>query len=326
VAYGDRSRTFTGFAAFGWEPATLLGAGEPRQVVAAGVMQPFFGVMGVPLALGRGFLPAEDAPGRDDVVVLGYALWQRAFGGDRRVLGRKVVVDGRPRVVVGVMPPGHDYPGHCDLWIPLALDRAAMDVHSVESHGLNAVARLRPGVTPRQAEADLDRVVRELRPIYPGHFTERQGPSVPTLERTLLGRARTPLLALLAAVGLLLLLACANVANLLLLRAQERARDLAMRRALGATPRRLLGQLAGEALLLTACAAIFGTVAAAASLRVVRALLPIDMPRADQLAIDGRVLAFALGAALVTTLLVALVPAVWLLRGGGGVALRGKAA
>src|SRR6185503_19041419 len=304
VEYGTRSRSFSGFAAYGWRQATLLGGGEPTQLVAARVMQPFFGTLGVEAALGRGFRPAEDTPGRDDVVVLSHRLWQGAFGGARGVLGRKVVLDGKPRVVVGVMPAGFDFPGHAELWVPMALDRAELDAKTIESHGLNALARLRPGVSLERAEADLDRVVRELDTVYPGHFGEREGVGLLTLERTLLGGSRTPLLSLLAAVGLLLLLACVNVANLLLLRAQQRQREVAVRDALGASPWRLFGQLLGEALVLSALAALLGVVAARLSLAGVRALLPTNLPRAEALAVDWRVLGFAALLGMASTLLV----------------------
>jgi putative ABC transport system permease protein len=325
VEYGARSRAFTGFAAYTWGQATLLGGGEPRQLVTARVMQPFFGTLGVEPTLGRGFSPAEEAPGRDDVVVLSHPLWQGAFGGAGGVLGRKVVLDGRPRVVVGVMPPGFDFPGHAELWVPMALDRGELDQKTIESHGLNAVARLRSGVTLERAEADLDRVVRELAPQYPEHFGEREGPSLVTLERTLLGRSRTPLLSLLGAVGLLLLLACINVANLLLLRAQQRQREVAVRDALGASPWRLFGQLLGEALVLSASAALLGVVAARLSLAGVRALLPTGLPRAEALALDWRVLGFAALLGMACTLLVSTAPAWWLRRGRGAAALRGAA-
>jgi predicted permease len=323
--YGARARAFSGFAAFTWGQATLLGGDQPRQLVAARVMQPLFPVLGVRPLLGRTFLPVEDAPGRDEAVVLSHRLWQQAFAGDRRVLGKKVVLDGRPRVVVGVMPVGLDYPGHAELWVPLALDRAALDAESIESHGWNAVARLRPGVTVERAAADLDRVVRELRPLYPGHFGEREGVAVHSLESTMLGPSRTPLLALFGAVSLLLLLACVNVANLLLLRAQQRQREVAVRDALGASPWRLFGQLLGEALLLSLLAAAFGVVAARLSLAGVRALMPADLPRGETLALDWRVLGFAVLAAALCTLLVSTAPGWWLRRGRGAAALRGAA-
>ncbi|HXT52669.1 MAG TPA: ADOP family duplicated permease [Thermoanaerobaculia bacterium] len=325
VEYGTRSRALSGFAAYGWRQATLLGGGEPTQLVAARVMQPFFGTLGVEAALGRGFRPAEDTPGRDDVVVLSHRLWQGAFGGARGVLGRKVVLDGKPRVVVGVMPAGFDFPGHAELWVPMALDRAELDAKTIESHGLNALARLRPGVSLERAEADLDRVVRELDTVYPGHFGEREGVGLLTLERTLLGGSRTPLLSLLAAVGLLLLLACVNVANLLLLRAQQRQREVAVCDALGASPWRLFGQLLGEALVLSALAALLGVVAARLSLAGVRALLPTNLPRAEALAVDWRVLGFAALLGMASTLLVSTAPAWWLRRGRGAAALRGAA-
>ena len=324
--YAARNRAFSGFAAFTWGQATLLGGDQPRQLVAARVMQPLFPVLGVRPLLGRTFLPAEDAPGRDEAVVLSYGLWQQAFSGDEGVLGKKVVLDGRPRVVVGVMPAGFDYPGDAALWVPLAIDRAALDAQSIESHGWNAVARLRPGVTVERAVADLDRVVRELRPLYPGHFGEREGVSIYTLESTVLGSSRTPLLALFGAVTLLLLLACVNVANLLLLRAQQRQREVAVRDALGASPWRLFGQLLGEALLLSLFAAVFGVVAARLSLAGVRALLPTDLPRGETLAVDWRVLGFAILAAALCTLVVSTAPGWWLRRRGrDAAALRGAA-
>ena len=321
-----RNRVFDAFGAYTWAPVTVLGGGEPRQVTGAMVMHGFFGAMGVPPHLGRTFRPDEDAPGRDEVVVLSHSFWQAGFGGAGAVLGRQVVVDGRPRVVVGVMPPGFEHPASADLWLPMALDRAALDEESIRSHGLNGVGRLRDGVTFEAALADLDRVTRELGAEYPGHFEPKEGIQLFTLERTLLGRTRTPLLALLAAVGFLLLLACANVANLLLLRAEERRRELAVRRALGASPRRLLGQLLGEGLALSLAAALLSVVVTRLSLSGVRALLPPDLPRADGLAVDWRVLGFALLVALATTLLVSLAPA-WRMRGGRGTAaLRSAAA
>ncbi|HEV8632388.1 MAG TPA: ADOP family duplicated permease [Thermoanaerobaculia bacterium] len=325
VEYGEWARTLDGFAAFTWGQATLLGGDQARQLVCARVMQPLFPVLGLAPVLGRGFLPAEDAPGRDEAVVLSHALWRGAFGGDRQVLGRKVVLDGRPRVVVGVMPVGFDYPGHADLWVPLAIDRAALDAETIKSHGLNAVARLAPGVSLERAARDLDRVVGELAALYPGNYGPRDGVRLITLERTLVGGARTPLLSLLAAVGLLLLLACVNVATLLLLRAQERRRELAVRDALGASPWRLLGQLLGEALLLSLLAALLGLLGARASLAGVRVLLPADLARADALAIDWRVMGFAVAVAIATTLLVSTIPGWWLRRGRGAAALRGAA-
>ncbi len=325
LGFGERARALEGFAAYGWGQATLLGGGEPRQLVAARVMHPFFRVLGVAPARGRGFLPGEDMPGGDQAVVLSHRLWQQAFAADTGVLGRKVLLDGRPRVVVGIMPPGFDYPGHAELWVPLAIDPAALDAETARSHGLNAVARLRAGDEGGRAERDLDRVVRELAALYPGGYGPRDGVRLITLERSLVGRARTPLLALLAAVGLLMLLACVNVATLLLLRAQERRRELAVRDALGASPWRLLAQLLAEGLWIAALAGCLGVVVARLSLDGVRALLPADLPRAEGLAIDWRVLGFAAAAALLTTALVSAAPAWWLRQRGGAAALRGGA-
>jgi putative ABC transport system permease protein len=309
VEYGARARAFTAFAAFGWGQQTLLGAGEPTQLRVAGVGHRFFDVIGVRPVLGRTFMAAEDAPGRDGVVLLSHALWQQAFGGSPAVLGRKVVVGGEPCEVVGVMPAGFAYPARAAMWRPLAIDTAALDAETITSHGLNAVARLRPDVDVAAARRDLGRVVGELDRVYPGHFDRGDGVVVEPLAATLLGDVRAPLLALLGAVGFLLLLACANVANLLLLRAEERARELAMRRALGASPLRLLAGLLSEGLALSLAAAVVGLLASRLGLAGVRALLPANLPRADAIAVDWRVLAASLGVAVVTALLVSLAPA-----------------
>jgi putative ABC transport system permease protein len=309
VEYAARARSFDGVAAHGWGRVTLLGGGEPLQVTGAKVTLPFFAVLGVQPALGRSFLPAEGVPGRDGVVVLSYALWQGAFGGAADVLGRKVVVGGEPCEVVGVMPRGFDFPGRAALWRPMAIDVAALDADTITSHGLSAVARLRPGVTADAARRDLDRVVRELAAEYPGHFDEADGVALPSLERTLVGRVRSPLLALLCAVGLLLLLACANVANLLLLLAEQRGRELAVRRALGASPARLVALLFSEGLVLSLLAAVLGVVATWAGLGGLRALLPADLPRLEGLAVDWRVLGVGVLLAAGTALLVSIAPA-----------------
>jgi putative ABC transport system permease protein len=323
VDYGARSRSFESFAAYRWSNLTVLGAGEPVQVRVAGVGHQLFAVLGVRPALGRTFLPAEDRPGHDAVVVVSHDFWQQALGGTADVLGRKIVVDGEPCDVVGVMPAGFSYPSRAALWRPLAIDVAALDAETLTSHGLGAVARLRPGVTAATAEADLDRVVRELDALFPGHFDERDGVALQPLERVVVGSARTPLLALLGAVGFLLLLACANVANLLLLRAEGRARELAVRRALGASPLRLVGALLAEGFAMSLVAAALGVLATWLGLAGIRALLPADLPRVDGLAVHWRVLAVATALAGATTLLVSLAPALRLRAGTEALRLRG---
>ncbi|HEX7241057.1 MAG TPA: ABC transporter permease, partial [Longimicrobiaceae bacterium] len=213
-------RVFAGVAAYATGSPTLAGEGEPVPLRSASTSAGFFRTLGVSPMLGRGFRPEDNRPGSNRVVVLGHALWRQHFGGDRGLLGRQVLLNGREHTVVGVMPPGFDYPAGREAWTPLSYEERLVGPESRFNYMLQVVARTRPGTSPERLRDDLAAVTARIRESDP-----RKAPmsvaAVP-LREDLLGDVRTPLLVLLGAVGLVLLVACANVANLLLARAAAR--------------------------------------------------------------------------------------------------------
>jgi predicted permease len=320
TTYGDEAKTLQGIAGATSVGANLTGGDEPERVIGAAVTPNAFPILGVDPQLGRAFVEAEGAPGGDEVVVLGHGLWQRRFGGAPDIVGQVIQVNGRPRTVVGIMPAGFRLPldyreeRPSELWIPLVIDRA--NPGSWGNRGNVAFARLAPGVTPERASAELDIITHRW--IAEGYLHE-QGDrrwfrqAVPVRE-LLVGDVRRPMLILFGAVGLVLLIACANVANLMLARGDERRREIAIRTALGAARGRVIRQLLAESLVLAAAGAALGTALAWAGTRALIAIDPAALPRVTDARLDAGVLAFTTALALLTGILFGLAPALQLSR------------
>ena len=288
-----------------WSPNLGMPAGSER-VSGLRLTPDTLRMLGVAPALGR--LLAGDGTGADArSAVIGHGLWQRRFGGDPRIVGRSLRLDGELYTIVGVMPPRFVFAPfwavNAELWAPLPLD-ARRDNRDGES--LRVFARLKPGVSPASAQADVDVVTRRLEAAYPD--TNRNVQVVPLKERVV-GHTRLGLTVLLVAVGFVLLIACANVAHMLLARAATRQSEIAVRLALGATRFQIVRQLLVESLLLSGLSSVVGLALAAFGVRAVAAMAPPDLPRAADMAVEGWTLAFTLGVSIVTGLVFGLVPA-----------------
>ncbi len=290
-----------------WYPQINLTdqTGEPERVRTIDTTDDFFSVLGVQPLLGRTFLPGEDRPGGESLAVLSYDLWQRRFGADPNITGKSVTLDGRSHQVIGVMPAGFNFPENTQVWRPLGWDPAR---HIRSARFFEVVARLKPGVTVERAQSELDALAGRIEQEYPQTNTG-WGVFVITLHNQIAGNFRIALFILLGAVSLVLLIACANVANLLLARAGAREKEVAIRLALGATRLRLVRQLLTESILLAILGGALGLLLAYAGGNLLMAVNPIAIPRFDGLQIDSRMLVFTIALTLSTGLIFGIVPA-----------------
>jgi putative ABC transport system permease protein len=315
--YRRRSRTIADVAAWGDGQVNLTGSGDPERVAAANVTANTFSTLGVRPQLGRTFTPAEDLPNGPRLVVLGDSLWTRRFGRDPSILGRAIQIDGAAYEVVGVMPAGFvlptDFqnPEPTELWTPLQIDPASTD-HG--NHGLYAAGRLQPGATVRQAADELHGIARAMTAegLYPPQM--QFDTVVLSLTDEVVGSVRRAIWLLFGAVAFLLLIACANVANLLLARAEGRQREIAVRSALGAGGWRLARQLLTESLVLTAVAAVVGLAFAYGGVRFLAWWNPANLPRVGAVDLDLAVLVFTAAVALLTSTIFSVAPALRALR------------
>jgi len=309
----DHSQSFESMAAISNSISNLSSHGQPIAVQGMQVSPEFFSVLRIPPFLGRTFIAEDGVAGHDHVVILTYELWQRQYGGNPQILGSKIEVDAVPYAVVGVMPRGFSFPKiKSEVWTPLPLARTD---EWKSGRYLTVVARLKPGVSLAQAQQDMYRVgdfTSQARPDFNKNWSANV---VPMLEDATRG-VRRPLWVLLASVGFLLLIACANVANLLLMRGTGRLRELAVRSALGAARSRLIRQLFVESLLLSLAGMAAGLFCAHLGLNGLLALIPQNapLPRTEPIVIDARVLLFTFLATLFTSVLFGLVPALRLSR------------
>ncbi len=307
--YRDRARSFSGAAVEGrWQP-NLVGRDDPERLLGARVAGQYFSVLGVPAALGRTLRPDEDRPGSEHVVVLGDALWRRRFGASRAVLGQTLVLDGEPHEVVGVMPPSFRDVANpeAEIWRPIAFTTGER-TDSRTSEWLIFVARLRPGVTAERAQLEMRTLAEALKRENPDDYPPDWSLKLAGLREKGTSGVRASVLVLFGAVGFVLLIACANVANLMLARAASRSRELAVRTALGAQRGRIVRQLLTESVLLSVTGGLLGLLVASVGVRALVAFLPRGVGGAD-VGLDWPVVAFALGLSLVTGVLFGLLPA-----------------
>lgn len=302
----QKSRSLA-MAAWTYSGGTVSAPGEPEYVDGRQISAGLFSTLGVTLFEGRAFHPDEDRPGAAPVAIISYSLWQRRFAGDPSAIGRTLVYEGKSYDVVGIAPSGFQFSGDADVFTPLGQDTDPR-LQNRAARFIRVIARLRPSVTLAQAQSELSLIARHLAEQYP-KLNRGVSLQVHPLQQDLVGDVRSTLWLLLSAVGLVLLIACVNIASLLLTRAISRQRELAMRLALGAGWSRLLRQCLTESAVLGICGGLLGLLIAKMSLHPFVAFWPGNLPRAEQIHVDWHVFAFAIGASLLSALFFGLVPA-----------------
>ncbi len=309
--YRNRTQTFSGVAAETSWNVNLTGIGDPQRLRGVQATGDFFPTLGVPAARGRALIPGEDATGRDHVVVLSDGLWHCLFGGQAGVVGRTMMLNGEPYQIAGVMPPAFRDPWgrDVDLWSPLAIDPSLFTINQYTREWLNLVARVKPGVSVPRAARDMRAFAEQLKKDNPGQFPPDWSLELKTMQDVGTGAIRPALLILLGAVGFVLLIACANVANLLLARAAGRTKEVAIRTTLGARSRDLIRQLLTESVLVSLVGGAIGLVLAYGAVRFLVALNPGNLPRVETITVDGRVVLFTALVSLATGLIFGLAPA-----------------
>jgi predicted permease len=315
--YRDNNKSFESIGAgTGWS-VNLTGTGEPERLTGMAVTHTFFPTLGIEAAQGRVFTPDEDKPGHNRVVVLSHGLWQRRFAADPGIVGKTITLSGENYSVVGVMPPGFQFGREIgeavDIFAPIAFTPQQLDVRRWRNEFLIVIAKLKANVPLEQAQAEMDTIAANVRQQYFGESDasdqSRWGLLLRPLHEIVVGEIRRPLIILMAAVGFVLLIACANVANLLLARAAARQKEVAIRAALGAHAWRVIRQLLTESILLALIGGVLGLLLAYGGIRLLLALNERLIPRAYEIGIDWRVLAFTFGLSLLTGLLFGLAPA-----------------
>jgi predicted permease len=308
-----QNHTFRGIASWRGGSFTFTGNGEARQIYRSVVSANFFQVLGVAPMLGSGFGPDDEKPGAN-VVVLSYSLWQSAFGGARDIVGSHITLDGESYRVTGVMAPHFQFPiqfPEVALWTSLGMDATGTNPRTAQrgNDGLNAIGRLAPGVSEEQARADLSVIARRIAMQYPDTNLTYSAATVKPMMEQLTGNLRPAMRILFSAVGLVLLIACVNVAGLLLARATRRRPEMALRTALGAGRWGIVRQMLVESLLLAVCGGALGVALSSWVLEAMLRWMPQNLPRSNEIAIDGTVLGFVLAVSVASGLLFGVLPA-----------------
>ena len=308
VDWRDQNRSFTGLASFRWEDYDVTGGERPEHLSGKMVSADFFRVLGIRPVLGRDFDPQADRLGASPVVLIGGGLWSRRFGSNPAVLGNQLILNGRSYTIAGVVPAGFQLEGTADVYTLLEQWDDVL-ARSREMHpGMYVVGRLKPGVTQAQAQSEMTAIAARLAAAYPKSNT-RHGVHLTPLAGVIVGNVRPTLLVLLGAVGFVLLIACANVANLILARSAGRQKEIAVRAAIGAGRGRVVRQLLTESVVLALAGGIAGLAIAHWGTQAVVAAVPGGLPRMENIGVDGWVLAFTLGVSLLTGIVFGLAPA-----------------
>ncbi|MGH9498339.1 MAG: ABC transporter permease [Terriglobales bacterium] len=304
--WNNQNHVFDQLAIYTYANLNFSGKGQPESVTSGVVSPNFFAALQVRPLLGRTFLPDEDLPGHANVAVLGHALWRDRFGSDPAIVGQNVTLNGQGYLVAGVMPSSFQLPPQVQMWTPLAMTDKEKAVRG--EHHFGVIGRLKPGVDVKQAQAEMNTISSQLEQQYPAD-DKGWGAVVIPLREQLVGSVRPALLVLLGAVAFVLLIACANVANLVLAKTLGRRKEIAIRGALGASRARVLQQVLSETVLLAVAGGVLGLVVAHFGVRLISAVLAGQLSLTPEINLDGFVLGFTLGISLLTGVLAGLVPA-----------------
>src|SRR6476469_8222639 len=311
-AWRDQQQSFTEFSAQSFTGFTMTGRGDPQNLNGVRVTENFFRALGVQPLFGRVFTPEEDKAGGANVAILTHTFWQKQFGGDQSILGKAVTLNGVPFTVIGILSPALKFPFiQTHIFLPRVFEQEGLPPDIIErgTGYLTILARMKPGVTVKQAEEQMRVVDRRYQTGQPDKVDAKAGMSVVSLHEDLVGRQRPMLITLFAAVGCVLLVGCANVANLMLARFMGRRKEIAIRTALGATRARIIFQFLAESVLTAVIAGVLGVLLSIWGLDLLKKLVENFLPRSTEISLDVNVLLFAVGLSLITGIVLGLVPA-----------------